>query len=145
MRYAPLLAPALIIFCSGCSQDASPPLDEAAPCCPLFGTWEGVSGEALGNQMEGKPGMRITFGANKVIWHFDTAEGEKSYDGYYKVYSSKQAGAIDLREPNSKDPNKTALGIYQIDGDTLWISMGRERPRDFNEPALTKLVFKRAQ
>jgi uncharacterized protein (TIGR03067 family) len=142
MRYVFLLSAAWAVALSGgCSQTAEPATN------PLFGKWEAVSGNFLGQEIRGKQslGMRITFGPDKAIWHFNTPEGAKSYDGYYRIDETTQPCQIDLRQPDSEDVNRTLCGIYRIDGDTLRIYMGAERPKDFEAPVMAKLVLKRVE
>jgi len=113
----------------------------------IIGTWESVAGEAFGKEMDlkGAAEMRITFAQGKATWDFDMGKSRKAFDGFCNIDPDGQSGWIELGEPESKDPARVALGIYKVDGDTLKINMGKERPGDFDQPALTKLTFKRVK
>ena len=132
----------LTTFPLGCSQN--PPL---APNKAILGTWQAVSGEAFGKQTTGKEawGMRITFAEGKAIWDFNTKKGWQSFDGLCRIDPGGKSGCIDLGQPKSEDPLRVALGIYKINGDSLQINMGKDRPSDFDQPTLTKLKFKRVR
>jgi hypothetical protein len=54
-------------------------------------------------------------------------------------------GWLDLGQPKSEDLSLVALCIYKIEGDDLQISMGKDRPSDFDQPALAKLKLKRVR
>jgi uncharacterized protein (TIGR03067 family) len=127
-------------FTLGC-EGARP----AAARKPILGTWEAVSAEAVGHQIGGKDaqGMRITFAEGKARWELQTGDGWKSFKGLCRIDPQGHSGWIDLGQPKSQDPTRVALGIYKIEGDTLGISMDKERPLDFNQPALAKLKLKR--
>jgi uncharacterized protein (TIGR03067 family) len=116
-----------------------------APNKLILGTWEAVSGEALGKQILGKEawGMRITFAKDKAIWHFHKGEGWQSFDAVCRIDPGGNVGWIDLGQPNSKDPPQLALGIYKVDAQILEISVGKERPSSFDQPSLSKMTFKR--
>jgi uncharacterized protein (TIGR03067 family) len=135
-RLLVLFAP--VVF--GCVRATAP-----APTTSILGTWEAVSGEALGQEKAGKDawGMRITFAEGKATWAFQMADGWQSFDGLCRIDPDGHSGWIDLGEPRSQDPARVARGIYRIDGDTLQISMDKERPLTFDQPALTRLKFKR--
>ncbi len=142
MRLQWLLILTVTCACLGCSSNAKDPSEEPNS---IFGEWEAVSGEVFGKAIDGKGewGMRITFGPDKATWHFNTPGGVQSFDGYCRIDAEKQPCEIDLRQPKSVDLNRTAYGIYRIEGDTLRISMGQTRPKNFDEPSLSKILFKR--
>jgi uncharacterized protein (TIGR03067 family) len=114
-----------------------------APPDPLLGTWIVQEAEFMGKKSPpGEAGkMRLAFHKDKVTWHFDTPDGPKSFDGTYKVDSKKNPKEIDLSQPNN--PKTVALGIYKIEGKTLTILMGPERPKNFEDAALAKLVLQK--
>ncbi len=108
----------------------------------LLGTWTVVEGEINGKKLPGAAGtMRLIFTKDKVIWQFDTSDGEKAFDGTYKADPKKSPKEIDLSQPvNAK---KVALGIYKIEGDRLTICMGAQRPKNFEDMVLSRLIFTR--
>jgi len=112
---------------------------------PFLGTWVVESAEALGQKApdEHAGGMKLTFHPDKATWHFRRPDGWKSFDGTLWCDPASEPKEIDLSQPNN--PGKVALGIYKIEGNTLTISMGAERPKTFEEPSWAKMVFRREE
>jgi uncharacterized protein (TIGR03067 family) len=112
-----------------------------SPNNSILGKWEAVSGEAMGNKIEGREkwGMRITFADGMATWYFQTKDGWQSYDGLCRIDPEGKKGWIDLGQP--KNDAKVAFGIYKIEGKTLQISMDNIRPSSFDKPALSKINF----
>ena len=88
----------------------------------LQGEWKLVSHEdGNGKKVDEDSPHKFTFEGDK--WH-STPGGD---GGPYSVDSSKKPKTIDL---TLKD-NNPRKGIYELDGDTLKICIGVERPTEF--------------
>jgi uncharacterized protein (TIGR03067 family) len=123
---------------------ALPSCAESSAAGALHGTWTVVSGSFLGQAAPaGQIGMELTFTPEKLVWHFETSEGPKSFDGIYRCDPSKRPMELDLAEPGVVAPETFSQAIYEVEGDTLTISMGLERPRSLDDEAMTRLVLKR--
>jgi uncharacterized protein (TIGR03067 family) len=118
---------------------------DSAPKNSIIGSWETTSGEVFGTQVLSQEawGMRITFAEGKATLNFDTGNGRESFDGLCRNDPDGHSGWIDLGQPRSEDPSRVSLGIYKVGEDTLQINMGKERPSDLDQPALSVLKFKR--
>jgi uncharacterized protein (TIGR03067 family) len=141
-----VIVPALLLVAFGTVLWVATPKSDDS----IMGTWQAVSAQALGKRIDdgddGKEiGMWVTFAEGKATWNFETADGRRAYDGYCRIDPDGHTGWIDLGEPQSQDPTRVALGIYRIDGKTLYINMGDTRPSDFDQPALAKLKLKRVR
>ena len=104
----------------------------------LQGTWKAVSVEAGGKvQNEGEE-HRLIFSGDE----FTLKKGEETMiKGKFKIDSTKKPKEVDMDFIETKRDNlrgKTALGIYELDGDTLkwcWNKPGGERPKEFSSQA----------
>jgi uncharacterized protein (TIGR03067 family) len=95
----------------------------------IQGTWKVDSIQAPdGAAQPDAADMRMTFDVEKVVM---TKGGNEFKKGTFKLDASKKPPAIDLTDDKDK---MAALGIYQLDGDTLKIAVakeGAERPKEF--------------
>jgi uncharacterized protein (TIGR03067 family) len=87
--------------------------------------------------------MRLTFTEDKIVWAFvvPPQENWKSWEGAYRLDPSRQPKEIDLTPPDKQTGFRP--GIYKIEGDSLTILFGAERPKSFEEKAPARLVFRR--
>lgn len=112
----------------------------------IQGTWEAVSGTAMGTKAEGANvwSMRITFrpDTDKATWEF-TGNKKGIYEGKCRIDETKNPKEIDLFQPAATDPRRVLLGIYEIKDGMLTIAMDVERPKILSDPAMMKLVLKR--
>src|SRR5262249_8107456 len=94
----------------------------------LSGTWQMVSGSKGGEKPpdEYVKTFRVTFkGEGKLTLHFKGEDMESTF----KIDAKKNPKWIDFDEGENSTP-----GIYEVDGDTLKICMGKRiegRPTDF--------------
>jgi uncharacterized protein (TIGR03067 family) len=99
----------------------------------LQGTWQLVSSIGNGEKTPEDIAMR-----KRVIIKDDTItekEGEKTINEVtFKLDATKKPRAIDATPPGESGKDKTFLGIYSLEGDTLKFCFtlpGQERPSDF--------------
>lgn len=102
------------------------------------GTWEGYAVEGRGEKSDRGPvHLRLIIKEDKIN-AIDLGSTEKNKDmgnGTYKVDPSKSVKEIDATGivlPGKRE--KTYLGIYELEGDTLkWCvdNRGKERPTEF--------------
>lgn len=78
--------------------------------------------------------------------------GDMTEEGTFKLDSSKKPHEIDIKIKTGADENKTQLGIYSIEGDTLKLCVtpagSKDRPKEFmtkEDSESFLLVFKRAK
>ncbi len=104
----------------------------------LQGTWKAVTVEAGGKLQDEGEEHRLIFSGDE----FSIKKGEETMiKGKFRIDSSKKPKEIDMEFIKTKRENlkgKTALGIYDLDGDTLkwcWNQPGGERPKEFSSQA----------
>jgi uncharacterized protein (TIGR03067 family) len=104
----------------------------------LQGTWKAVTAEAGGKSQDDAEEHRLIFSGDE----FSVKKGEETMiKGNFKIDSSKKPKEIDMEFMEAKRDNlkgKIALGIYELDGDTLkwcWNKPGGERPKKFSSEA----------
>ncbi len=102
----------------------------------LDGTWTVVSAEKGGEKLPDEliKTVKLTFKGKKLTFEL---LGEKK-EGSFKIDSTKKPATIDLMMED-----KTAPGIYQLDGDTLKICAaepGEARPKDFKADAGNRML-----
>lgn len=112
----------------------------------LKGTWLAVSCELNGQNLprEKLGTMKLVFEKDKVTWVFGMPKDDKRYDGTYKIDPTKKPKEIDLSQP--QNTKVVAKGIYKVEGDTLVVCMGIERPKEFSSKSdtiCTLLMFKK--
>jgi uncharacterized protein (TIGR03067 family) len=103
---------------------------------PLQGTWTAVHFERAGREF---PKEILEQGRHKVVIKGDTlrmTDGKRGEGATFKRDSTKNPHTIDLvfMEGEKEDIKRTALGIYEIDGDNLkfaWRKDGGKRPTKF--------------
>ena len=98
----------------------------------LQGTWKGVTAQQGGEFQDDAQEHRLIFSGDE----FTVKKGEETMvKGKFKIDSSKKPKEIDMEFTQAKKENlngKTALGIYELDGDTLkwcWNKPGAEQTR----------------
>ena len=112
----------------------------------ILGTWKVISVEVRGESFAEKTkGLRVVFTKDKM----EFKDGDKSDGEFaYKLDPTRKPKWIDLA-PLGKDgkPDKTALGIYALEGDDLKIchpDPGKDRPTAFqSKPASILFILKR--
>jgi uncharacterized protein (TIGR03067 family) len=62
---------------------------------------------------------------------FSMTHGDVTYGGTYRVDVSKKPKTIDVVFTEGPDKGNTLLGIYELDGDTYKVCIGKERPKEF--------------
>jgi uncharacterized protein (TIGR03067 family) len=138
------IAASLLVFALACNSRPSSTVSKADPA-EIYGTWVEVSGKFLGKSFPERSAgrMRLTFTEDKIIWEFVVPPEEtwKSWEGAYRLDPSHEPKEIDLTPPNNRTDFRP--GIYKIEGDTLTILFGSERPKDFDQQAPARLEFKR--
>jgi uncharacterized protein (TIGR03067 family) len=108
----------------------------------LRGTWKAVTVKERGESKEDTEDHRLIFSGDG----FSVKKGDETIiKGKFKIDSSKKPKEIDMEiteASKEKLKGKTALGIYDLDGDTLkWCANepgGTERPKEFSSDADTK-------
>jgi uncharacterized protein (TIGR03067 family) len=107
----------------------------------LQGTWKAVTAQQRGESQDDAQEHRLIFSGDE----FSVRKGEEMMiKGKFNIDSSKKPKEIDMEFTEAKRENltgKTALGIYELDGDTLkwcWNKPGAERPKRFSSEAGTK-------
>jgi uncharacterized protein (TIGR03067 family) len=111
----------------------------------IQGSWKGTKLEVEGKSAPGKfveKGKYVFKGNRLTIF-----EGEKNMGkATFALDPAKKPKTIDITATEGPGKGKTVYGIYRIEGDTLTLCIGEERPTAFNgagKPAL--LQFKRAK
>ena len=103
---------------------------------PLQGTWTIVHLERGGHRF---PKEILELGTLKMVIKGDTlrmTDGKRGEGATFKRDTAKKPHTIDLvfMEGEKEDIKRTALGIYQVDGDNLkfaWRKDGGKRPTKF--------------
>ena len=104
----------------------------------LQGTWKAVTAQQRGQSQDDAEEHRLIFSGDE----FSVKKGEETVvKGKFKIDTSKKPKEIDMEFIEAKRESvkgKTALGIYELDGDTLkwcWNKPGGERPKKFSSEA----------
>lgn len=106
---------------------------DAEDLAAMKGTWSIVSAERDGKDVTDGT-VTMTFdGVAKVA----VKRGDKQiFDGTAKLDAAKSPKTIDVtQESDGELKGKTIPGIYELDGDTLKVCSGKERPTDFTAAA----------
>jgi uncharacterized protein (TIGR03067 family) len=100
----------------------------------LQGTWHAVSGEAEGKDVseEFVKKLSIVFTGDKItVSGLVRGEKDTGVEGTFKLDPAAKPKTIDINLTNKED----ALGIYELDGDTLKLCVveaaNNERPTEF--------------
>ncbi len=101
----------------------------------LQGTWQAVSSQNDGRDDPDAQAHRLTFAGETFTIRRD---GHVMIKGTFRIDPDKKPKTIDMiltEAPRDDQRGKTALGIYELDGDTLKWCVGRpgegERPKEF--------------
>jgi RNA polymerase sigma factor (sigma-70 family) len=116
----------------------------------ILGTWKAVAQEQQGQSKEDQEHLRLIFSDDE----FTIKKGEQVvFKGKFKIDSSKKPKAIDMTITEAAKQghiDKTGLGIYALDGDTLKWCVNEpgetERPKEFSATPGTRftlITFKR--
>lgn len=111
----------------------------------LRGTWKAVTVKERNESKEDAEDHRVIFSGDE----FRIKKGDETIiKGKFKIDSSKKPKEIDFEiteTEKEKLRGKTALGIYELDGDSLkWCANepgATERPKEFSSEAGTKHIF----
>jgi RNA polymerase sigma-70 factor (ECF subfamily) len=111
----------------------------------ILGTWKAVAQEQHGQSKEDQEDLRLMFSADE----FAIKKGEQVvFKGKFEIDSSKKPKAIDMTITEAAKQghiDKTGLGIYALDGDTLKWCVNEpgetERPKEFSAASGTKLTL----
>jgi uncharacterized protein (TIGR03067 family) len=108
----------------------APPEKEKKDEGKIQGTWVVVSVEKNGRVEDDGKNVKVEFQGETVIVH-DPRHEEKAK---IKLDSGKKPKAIDFTPQDTGGPAKTALGIYELNGDDLKLCFATgkgERPTEF--------------
>jgi len=109
----------------------------------IVGTWVGEKAVAGGKDLPVPDGgISFTFTEDGKVM-IKEGKREKPDSGTYKLDPKKDPAEIDLTPPPDKKDDKTILGIYKVDGDTLTLCFGKEsaeRPTKFESPEGSKFI-----
>jgi uncharacterized protein (TIGR03067 family) len=130
------LVAALVIV--GRCLSAEQPADGKSSLQGLQGTWKLVAMERGGkkapDELIQKLNQRLIIKGNKIA----LIRADKKHEATFKVDAAARPAAIDLTLDTSDKGMVVLHGVYQLDGDTLRWSVGRERPRALASAAGTK-------
>src|SRR5262249_16780294 len=120
---------AAIGFVAAAEQPKSGQLDDAIAIQGAWGyaTLE-LDGKAIPEQSLG--GSKLEIAGNK----FTSTTGEVVYKGTVKLDATQKPKTIDLMFTEGPEKGNTALGIYELNGDTWRICLtvtAKERPKEF--------------
>jgi len=126
----------LILLAAGFLIAADIPKEDAARKDQekLQGVWKGLTGEHNGDKLKDADVemIRLTFKEDKLSAR--SPDGQVKEVATYKLDPGKKPPALDLVLKEGPDKDKTALGIYQLDGDMLKLCIakpGKDRPAEF--------------
>jgi uncharacterized protein (TIGR03067 family) len=106
------------------------------PFKQLEGNWTVVAGQENGQALPAEriKGTRVAITAITIT----VESGKTRRVMTYKMDSTKSPKTIDMIETEGPEKDKSALGIFALEGDTLQLAYGlpgRERPKDFTTKA----------
>jgi uncharacterized protein (TIGR03067 family) len=111
----------------------------------LQGTWKAVTAQEGGETKDDVEDHRLIFSGDE----FRVKKGDETIiEGKFRIDASKKPKEIDMKitDARKEDFNgKTALGIYELDADTLkWCANepgATERPKKFSSDAENKHIL----
>jgi uncharacterized protein (TIGR03067 family) len=114
------------------------------------GTWLSEKVVAGGKELPAPPGaIEFNFTTDGQL-RVNKGNGAPSEPGAFKVDATKDPAEIDITESRAGRPDRTIVGVFKIDGDTmtLAISEAGDRPKAFESPAGSQVIvftFKRVK
>ena len=114
----------------------------------IQGSWVAEKGEGDGNEFPAEfvSMMKVSFKGDKYTFEV----GDLVEKGTMTFDSSKKPGTVDVKIEEGMDKDKSQVGIYKLDGDTLTLCFSRveekERPKEFATKTGSEqllVVFKR--
>jgi len=105
---------------------------EATGASAIQGSWliSSINGQTA---PEMSPELKLTFEGDK---YHQTLGGTVNERGTFKVDASKKPMTIDLSIAEGSDAGKTQMGIFEVTGDTMRLSLDTpgagQRPTDFS-------------
>jgi uncharacterized protein (TIGR03067 family) len=102
----------------------------------MKGTWTVVSAERDGKKIADAQlqGVTVTFDADGKV--SAQRQGQTLFEGTVTIDPTKKPKTVDTTQTSEGDnKGKTALGIYELEGDTMKIcsaDFGKERPTEFS-------------
>ncbi len=124
---------ALLLFIPALGAGAEPVDDQAK----FQGSWR-VQSLVVGGQTVKDTNVVLTFAGDRLT----RKAGDAMAEATFKLDPAKDPKTIDFRP----EGGATVLGIYKLDGDTLTMCVGEERPAQFASVAGSKtglMVLKR--
>jgi uncharacterized protein (TIGR03067 family) len=124
---------ALTIVCLGLGTSAAAVQggDAAKVLKEMEGSWTVVSMEFQGKKIPDEKvkelNLQMVFKGDKYSQH---TGGKLDEEGTLKLDPSKKPPTIDLSIETGKDKGKTQLGVYELKGDTLRVSLARPGSTD---------------
>ena len=125
------IAVALFVMSVGLAAQSGKPAPASKAAAPLQGTWmiTSINGKSAG---EGSPELTLTFAGDKYQQALGGTVNER---GTIKIDASKKPMTIDLAITEGTDAGKAQLGIFEVKGDTLRVSLdlpgAGKRPTSF--------------
>ena len=105
----------------------------------LEGTWQAVSIEAGGNTVPAEVVAML-----KYVFERDNVTllegGKKAGTGTFTLDPAKTPRTIEVVMTEGAGAGKQVHGFYELDGDTLTMCVGEERPTEFNGAGAAALV-----
>jgi len=105
----------------------------------MQGVWKGQKAKANGQEFTADDAAKLELTVEKDAY---TLKANGEVKGTLKPDASKKPAALDLTRSSD---NKTLLGIYEIDGDTLKVAVGKpdgkDRPTTFDSAPDTGVVY----
>jgi uncharacterized protein (TIGR03067 family) len=111
----------------------------------LQGTWKAVTAQERGETRDNTEDRFLIFSGDE----FSVKRGDETIvKGKFKIDASKKPNEMDMEITDARKDDlngKTALAIYELDGDTLkWCASepgGTERPKEFSSNAENKHIL----